>query len=194
MLLTHRGRVFLGKRQVFPQKDWWVGCGGRMKPGESVFEASRRLLQREVKLTFEVADLKRRLQTVGSYSFVWGKREQAPQTNGTADISVVVTMELTESEVAALVPDEFEVREWIPVYDILAGDFHPALKRAVQDYVQLQKLKVGNEPTPRVRGRPGSTLIIVTHTLVSWLASSPFSLFLSPFCRSWMPSSSVAPA
>lgn len=43
-----------------------------MKPGESVFDATRRLLQREVKLDMSVEDLKRRLLTVGSYSFVWG--------------------------------------------------------------------------------------------------------------------------
>ena len=43
-----------------------------MKPGESVFDATRRLLQREVKLDLSVDDLKRRLLTVGSYSFLWG--------------------------------------------------------------------------------------------------------------------------
>lgn len=70
MLLTYDGKVFLGKRQMWPQRDWWYGCGGRMKPGETVFESSRRLLQRELKLDISVEDLKKRLQSVGHYSFV----------------------------------------------------------------------------------------------------------------------------
>jgi hypothetical protein len=112
-----------------------------MKPGETVFDSCHRLLQREVKVDVSVADLKKRLQTVGHYSFVWGKREQLPQTNGTADISVVVSLALTSSEVAAIVPDEFEHREWMSPAEILTGDFHPALKRSMQDYVQLQRFK-----------------------------------------------------
>lgn len=76
MLLTHRGKVFLGKRQVWPQRDHWYGCGGRMKPGESIFEASRRLLMREIKIELPVEELKKRLQTVGHYSFVSGDNKQ----------------------------------------------------------------------------------------------------------------------
>ena len=76
-----------------------------------------------------------------SFAVSWGKREQLPQTNGTADISVVVSMELTGDEVAAIKADEFELREWRAPYDILSGDFHPALKRSMQDYIKLLKLK-----------------------------------------------------
>lgn len=112
-----------------------------MKPGETVFEACRRLLQRELKLDLSVSSLQSRLETIGHYSFVWRMREQLPQTNGTADISVVVSLALTADEVAAIVPDEFEQREWRTPNEILTGDFHPALKRSMQDYVKLQRIK-----------------------------------------------------
>jgi len=157
--LVHRGRVFLGKRQVFPQKDFCrfllaakrmcdrrdadatatllvlngagslilfcffffffllsfsalavsgYGCGGRMKPGESVFDATRRLLHREVKLDLSVEDLKRRLLTVGSYSFLWGlcprrshtdthAREGSPRSLGCGVGPAGAVMRVTES-------------------------------------------------------------------------------------------------
>ena len=87
-----------------------------------------------------------RLLTVGCYSFVWAKREQAPQSNGTADVSVVGGLELSAAEVAAMAPHEFEfgaaaAQAWIAPSDILAGKYHPALKRTVQDYIKLCKFK-----------------------------------------------------
>ena len=42
-------RIFLGKRKVQPQPDWWFG-GGRMFPGETPKESCTRLLNRELGL------------------------------------------------------------------------------------------------------------------------------------------------
>jgi len=170
LLLTHRGKVFLGKRTMYPQRDWWMACGGRMRPGESVFDASRRLLQRELRLDLSLSQLRTRLQTVGSYTFVWAKRAQEPQTNGTADVSVVVALELTDDEVASIrTEDEYgqeaERTAWRAISEVLdpAQEFHPALVRSVQDYVklrrfqQLEALLLGTEagqPIPSVPEHP----------------------------------------
>ena len=48
ILPVHRGKILLGKRNVYPQKSWWFGCGGKMLPGETRVEATRRLLKREL--------------------------------------------------------------------------------------------------------------------------------------------------
>jgi ADP-ribose pyrophosphatase YjhB (NUDIX family) len=40
ILLVHDGKVLVGKRGVFPQKSWWFGCGGRLKPGETPGEST----------------------------------------------------------------------------------------------------------------------------------------------------------
>jgi len=52
---------------------------------------------------------------VGSYNLQWQMREQEPKTNGTCDISVVVTMELTEEEVKQIKADgkEYEAHDWV---------------------------------------------------------------------------------
>ncbi len=81
-----------------------------------------------------------RSSTVGHYSFVWGKREQAPQSNGTADISCISALELTEAEVGAIsAAHEYgEAQEWKTIAHVLQPDseYHPALRRALQDYIQ----------------------------------------------------------
>lgn len=190
LLLTCEGKIFLGKRQVFPQKDWWYGCGGRMKPGENLFECAKRLFARELKLEFSVEELQRRLMTVGSYSFLWGKREQLPQTNGTADISVVVTLALTAAEKARIVPDEFEQRAWVTPQEILDGpDYHPALKRSCQDYVKLQRFRELDQLLLG-KGEKEAAVVVPPHPLPAYMAasSSPSS---SPSSSS---SAAVAPA
>ena len=54
-------KIGLGKRCVFPQKDWWFGCGGRMMPGESLADSVSRLLKRECKLNIDSEELRSRL-------------------------------------------------------------------------------------------------------------------------------------
>merc|ERR1719499_1466307 len=81
LLVIYENEVLIGKRQSFPQKDWWYAAGGRMRPGLSPQQNLQRLTKRELGL--EIEDLSR-FTYVGSYSYVWRMREQSPQTNGTA--------------------------------------------------------------------------------------------------------------
>ena len=64
-------RVFLGKRKVQPQPDWWF-TGGRVFPGETPPDACCRLLRRELGLEIDP----QRLKPVCCQSMVWGMREQ----------------------------------------------------------------------------------------------------------------------
>lgn len=78
LLLNPAGtHIFLGKRCVQPQPDWWF-MGGRMFPGETPIQSCQRLLKRELKLDIE-AD---RLHVVCSQAFVFGMREQEPKHHG----------------------------------------------------------------------------------------------------------------
>ena len=52
-------RIFIGKRLVHPQPDWWF-VGGRIFPGETPVQSCCRLLRRELALEIEPA----RFQTV----------------------------------------------------------------------------------------------------------------------------------
>eukprot|EP00924_Labyrinthula_sp_SR-Ha-C_P009024 augustus_masked-scaffold_2-processed-gene-10.6-mRNA-1 protein AED:0.01 eAED:0.02 QI:0/-1/0/1/-1/1/1/0/213 len=132
-------RVLLGRRRVFPQKDWWFGCGGRMRPGETIEKSSARLLNRELGLDFG----KLKFGIVGVYSFLWGDREQQPQENGTADISVVVRVVLNSEEVEIINKKRFDEKEyekveWVLVNDVLEGEYHPALKQCCKDFLQKE--------------------------------------------------------
>ncbi|CAE7507243.1 NUDT12 [Symbiodinium natans] len=131
-------RVFLGKRKVHPQPDWWV-IGGRAKPGESPQEAARRNIRRELGLDIPPS----RFEVIGSYSLTWAVRAQAPADHGTADISTMHRMVLHAAEESRLKIDEKEYADigWHTKEEVLAGDFHPVLKQAIRDLqvFELQK-------------------------------------------------------
>jgi len=142
LLVTNENkpRIFLGKRKVEPQPDFWF-AGGRMKPGETPPQSAARIIKRE--LGIEISD-PGRYDTVGHYSFVWEKREQPPIQNGTADISIVLTVELTKEEIQRFRVDETEYSEfvWIEPHLIVSdAKFHPALRKATQDYLAMKLWK-----------------------------------------------------
>ena len=80
-------KVFVGKRLVHPQPDWWF-VGGRIFPGETPVQSCCRLLRRELSLEIEPS----RFQTVCCQSLAWGMRQQLPMTNGTTDSQVVLSL------------------------------------------------------------------------------------------------------
>jgi len=130
----------LGKRRVQPQPDWWF-IGGRARPGETTRAAAARNMQRELGLQVE----QDRLKVFANYSFVWQYRSQPPADHGTADISTIHVLRLTELEVASvkLDPKEYEAFEFLPMTDIINGGdrYHPALQRAVLDLFVWRRRK-----------------------------------------------------
>lgn len=131
-------RIFIGKRLVHPQPDWWF-VGGRIFPGETPVQSCCRLLRRELSLEIEPS----RFQTVCAQSLVWGMRQQPPMEHGTTDSQVVLSLRLTEAEVEKVVldPKEYETSMWITPDELLAGHFHPALKYAVASLRAAEKLR-----------------------------------------------------
>mmetsp|Transcript_27636 Transcript_27636/g.72609 ORF Transcript_27636/g.72609 Transcript_27636/m.72609 type:complete len:230 (-) Transcript_27636:4-693(-) len=125
------GRVLLGKRNTEPQPDWWY-FGGRVKPGMSPEEGAAKNVKRELGLDKPASEFK----VIANYSFVWKWRAQAPADHGTADISTIHNLELeSEAEVAHFMPDpkEYDDFRWFDTDEVLAGEFHPALKAAIRD-------------------------------------------------------------
>ena len=109
-------KVFLGKRKVEPQPDWWM-IGGRARPSESAHQAAARNAKRELGVEFAP----RRFQVIGHYSFAWATREQEPGSkNGTADSSTVFSLHLSDDEAGAikLDPNEYSEARWWDVGDI----------------------------------------------------------------------------
>ena len=137
LLLSPDGsRIFVGKRKVQPQPDWWF-VGGRMFPGETPKQSCARLLRRELGLEIDTA----RLRPICCQSLAWAMREQLPKENGTTDSQFVLSLQLQENEVAKVVLDdkEYEDAKWMEPKDILDGDFHPALKFAVRSLLGARK-------------------------------------------------------
>ena len=54
LVCSKDGRIFLGKRRVQPQPDWWY-MGGRARPGEGPQEAAARILRRELSLQLDAS-------------------------------------------------------------------------------------------------------------------------------------------
>lgn len=138
LLVSPEGdKILVGKRKVHPQPDWWF-VGGRIFPGETPTQSCSRLLRRELSLDVDP----KRLTPVCCQSLAWGMREQVPKQNGTTDSQFVFSLTLTESERDKVVldPKEYDDSQWLTPETIIAGDFHPALKFAVQSLLGARKL------------------------------------------------------
>ena len=140
MLLTHNGKFLLARRNDWPQHNWWFAVGGRIKPGETLCDSAHRLLRRELSVDIAASALSSRMQTLAHYGFTWRVRMQTPMLNGTADISVVTTVELTDSEKASADSNTTEQREWVAAADIDApsSSYHPCLIRTIREYRRLR--------------------------------------------------------
>jgi glutamine synthetase len=123
-----------------------------MKVGETVEESASRLIKKELSLSTSKEQLISRFYTVGHYSFVWAKREQEPKENGTADISIVLTITLTKEEEKEIYMDtkEYSNKMWIKPEQIIKESFelqkeiihfHPALIRATKDLLSMKEWK-----------------------------------------------------
>ncbi|CEO99060.1 Nudix hydrolase domain-containing protein [Plasmodiophora brassicae] len=132
--------VLLGKRRVFPHKDWWVGCGGRALAGESVVNAALRLLKRELSIT---GVPQQRFCTITHFTFLWDRREQPPKENGTADTSILVAVRLDRQQIQGIQLDaaEYSAMKWV-TFSMLANNkqkaYHPALQRVACEYMALR--------------------------------------------------------
>lgn len=134
LLLTDgKGRVLLGKRKVEPQPDWWV-LGGRMKAGDTIEEAAARNLRRETGVDLPHA----RFSFVCAQTMLWQFRKQEPAGNGTADVGIIMTAELTEEEVAAMnmCSEEYLEYGWFEPEALMADNtLHPVVRNGVKQLV-----------------------------------------------------------
>eukprot|EP00850_Spirogloea_muscicola_P015539 SM000120S25688 [mRNA] locus=s120:147613:149373:+ [translate_table: standard] len=123
-------KVLLGKRVVEPQPSWWY-MGGRMKPGEAPEQSISRLVLRELQLDVAPG----RFRPLGTHSYAWERRQQAPQENGTCDITAVFTLVLEGDEAFRIRMDDKEYSQfgWFNLKEMIEGDFHPALKASARD-------------------------------------------------------------
>ncbi|KAL7501921.1 hypothetical protein ACHAWX_000402 [Stephanocyclus meneghinianus] len=131
LLLSPDGtQIFLGKRRVQPQPDWWF-LGGRIFPGETPVESCRRLLSRELGLDVEDAG---RFRPVCCQAFAFAMREQEPKDHGTADVQFCFRLWLRdegEREKVVLDEEEYCDGKWVEPFEVLEGNYHPALRYAV---------------------------------------------------------------
>jgi hypothetical protein len=131
LLRDSEGRILIGYRNVEPAANgpWFIG--GRIKVGDSVFEAARINVKRECKIDIEET----RFEVVHTSTHVWAKRKQAPSENGTGDVIVVSTATITDEEKAnvEMVNTEYDGYAWKTPEEVISGEeYHPALKNAVK--------------------------------------------------------------
>jgi hypothetical protein len=118
-----------------------------MLPGETPCESACRILKRELKMEMEPKRLNEggRFIGVGAYSYAWEFRQQSPQNNGTADVSLVFCVRLTTLERSKIRLDyasdkEYHGHAWVMPSEIIKDKTkHPALRRAVADLVAGEK-------------------------------------------------------
>ena len=141
VVVDHRGKMFLGKRSIEPQPDWWI-IGGRMRPGESFEEAASRNIQRELGLEIDTS----RFVFSGRYNLIWGKREQEPQDHGchtTSDTHVLVLNE-DEAAMVRVTGDEYSDSRWQDLEEVAECEaYHRCLRQMAIDALDVLIVTMG---------------------------------------------------
>ena len=130
VLLVHESNVLIAQRNVEPQPGEWF-IGGRMFPGETPEEAAVRHVFKDLKLLLQCSSFKY-LKTA---SYVWGRRKQAPQDNGTADVALIFYANLDDAEAKSVHvsnAEEYNGLSWQPLHAAVGNTkYHPALHDAL---------------------------------------------------------------
>lgn len=93
--ITCHNSILLDLRQNQPIKgNWWI-FGGRVNKGETLQEAAKRGVYRELSLVIE--DISR-FKELGVYNLRWPLRREPVATNGCHHLLVAHQIELTDSE------------------------------------------------------------------------------------------------
>jgi len=126
ILLTDvtKTRVILGLRRHEPAKGKWWLIGGRMRCGETVEETAKRHVKRDIGVEIDVT----RFSFVCSSTMTWEFRVQEPVGNGTCDLGVVMTAQLTEEEIAkwSMCELEYVEQKFWNVKDVVADETLPS--------------------------------------------------------------------
>ena len=118
-----------------------------MKPGETPFESAARILKRELGLVLS-EEAKQHVRNggrfigVGAYSYIWEMREQEPKNHGCADISVVMSIQVTKEEISKFKFDsqEYEQHAWVDCSEVIYDESkHPALRRSAADLARARQ-------------------------------------------------------
>jgi hypothetical protein len=137
VLLINGPNVLLARRKVEPQPGWWF-IGGRMRPGETPQEAAARHVSHDLGLTIEASEFN--FLSVASY--VWARRKQQPQENGTADVALIFYAEISDGDAKKLLfrnTEEYECFEWRTLYDALCdSSLHAALHDSLESLVKTK--------------------------------------------------------
>lgn len=131
-VINDLGEMLLGLRSREPLPDWYI-IGGRMKPGESFKEAASRNIQRELGIEVDAT----RFQYLCTCSYVWARRTQHPQNNGSHTVSIIMLLRIARDEISLLTPnDEYENIQWMKLEKIAAyHSFHPALPMIAENVI-----------------------------------------------------------
>ena len=136
VLLLNGANVLLAKRNVEPQPGWWF-IGGRMRPGETPQEAAARHVQHDLGLLLEPSEFN--FLTVASY--VWGRRKQLPEINGTADVALIFSVVVVDSDATRITnrnETEYSAICWRPLREASEDStLHPALRDAIMKVAQV---------------------------------------------------------
>ena len=69
-----------------------------------------------------------------------------PKNNGTCDVNIVLTVELTDDEVSSIVldPKEYAESKWVDLDELITGYYHPAIQysaRSLKAHQTMQALR-----------------------------------------------------
>lgn len=132
LVVTASREIVLGKRSWHPQADWWL-FGGRLKTGEQLTGAARRLANDELGLDIN----EHRFEYLTTFAAAWNLRAHAPKENGTHSLSVVFVLSITSEEESTIAYNDEYTQIKVVARDVMAKEsstYHPALLQCISAY------------------------------------------------------------
>jgi len=138
ILLIYKEKVLLGKWHSYPDIRWWFSCGGPIRPGLTPRENCQQLCERMLEVSIHNIN---RFEYVGSYSYLWCLRNKHVGDQNFHNFSVVWAINLQQDELPqSFSKEDFVEMKWMTLADLVPGDFHPALCRAIKDYQSVNAI------------------------------------------------------
>ncbi len=140
-----KDEILLGRRKTRPAKGLWWPPGGRRFRNERLGVAAARHCKKDTGLSIDPS----RFVVLDHDILFFEDREQEPVNVGTDSPVTLMGVQLTHEEAEKVQQiGELEKMIWMPIRDILLGNYDEHVKKGAEVFYsrKAQKLYIGSEP------------------------------------------------
>jgi ADP-ribose pyrophosphatase YjhB (NUDIX family) len=133
VVVLYQDKILLERRGNDPIKNQWWIFGGRMSRGDSLIQAAKKELLKELGL--KITDTTR-IKELGAYNLVWPTRREPDAKNGCHHLLVAHVLRLNEKEYQQINESPRKTMNWFDIFDI-GEQILPDLRSIIDKTIEL---------------------------------------------------------